>query len=80
MIRTEMNRRGYRTMNHVWDKIVSLKPDWHQLNLGEIYKEKMDAGYLEICYWNLREKWLCGGIKNDDWQKIEERKLMLDTL
>ena len=70
MVRAEMNRRGYRTMNSVWDKIISLKPDWNYLSYDEIYKEKMNNIYLEICYYNLYEKYLCGGIDGYDFGKI----------
>ena len=35
------------------------------------YKEKMNDTYRIICYYNLKEKWLCGGIKNEDWMKID---------
>ena len=71
-LRQEMTRRGYRTMNSVWDKIVSLKPDYTILPLSEVYKAKMNDEYFTICYYNLREKWLCGGINGADWNKIEE--------
>ena len=37
-VREEMTKRGYRTMNSVWDKITSLKPDWTRLPHNEIYK------------------------------------------
>lgn len=70
-VRSEMTSRGYRTMNSVWNKITSLKPNWNQLPLEEIYKEKMNHDYLIICYFNLKEKYLCGGIKQQDWDKIE---------
>ena len=70
-VRKEMTRRGYRTMNSVWDKITSLKPDWKQLPYNEIYKEKMDNTYLDICFYNLYEKILCeGGIKEPDSSNI----------
>lgn len=72
MIRTEMNRRGYRTMSSVWEKITSLKPNWNYLSYDEIYKEKMDDDYLEICLYNLWEKYLCNGIKEVDIQNIIE--------
>ena len=39
-IRQEMTARKYRTMNSVWEKIVSLKPDWKLLPLEEVYKKK----------------------------------------
>ena len=71
-VRQEMTRRGYRTMDSVWNKIVSLKPDWELLHLVDVYLEKMDNTYLEICSWNLYEKYLCGGISDEDMKEIEE--------
>ena len=70
-IRSEMTSRGYRTMDSVWNKITSLKPDWNELPLDEIYKEKMNKDYLTICYYNLYEKYLCGGISQDYWNLID---------
>ena len=70
-VREEMTRRSYRTMNSVWDKITSLKPDWKPISYDEIYKEKMDNTYLDICFYNLYEKILCeGGIKEPDSSNI----------
>lgn len=75
-VREEMKKRGYRTMDSVWNKIISLKPDWKLLPLSDIYPEEMDNTYWEICYYNLKEKWLRGGIINEDWQKIENFNLI----
>lgn len=72
-VREEMTRRGYRTMNSVWEKIISLKPNWIQLPHNEIYKEKMNKDYLTICYYNLYEKYLCGGIEQDWWNLIDTK-------
>ena len=69
-VREEMTKRGYRTMNSVWEKIVSLKPNYYLLSLNYVYPEKMNTLYLNICYYNLYEKYLCGGIKEEDWDKI----------
>lgn len=69
-VRKEMTDRGYRTMNSVWDKITSLKPDWQRLPHNKIYEDKMDAIYLTICFYNLYEKYLCGGISRNDWWMI----------
>lgn len=71
-VRSEMTSRGYRTMDSVWNKITSLKPNWHQLPHDEIYKDRMNDIYLTICYYNLLEKFLCGGISSEDWGKIYE--------
>lgn len=59
-VREEMTKRGIRTMNSVWEKIISLKPNYTILPLNEVYKEKMDKLYLKICYYNLYEKYMCG--------------------
>lgn len=69
-LRQEMTKRSYRTMDSVWNKIISLKPDYKKLPFEDIYKEKMDNIYLEICYYNLYEKYLCKGILYEDWEKI----------
>ena len=69
-VRQEMTNRGYRTMSSVWDKITALSADYKILPLEEIYKEKMDNTYLKICFYNLYEKILCGGIKEPDSSNI----------
>ena len=69
-VRQEMTHRGYRTMDSVWKKIVALKPNWELVHLMDIYPQKMNDTYLEICSWNLYEKYLCGGISEEDMKKI----------
>jgi uncharacterized protein (TIGR02328 family) len=59
-LRQEMSNRNIRTMNSVWEKIISLKPNYTILPLEEVYKEKMNDIYLKICCYNLYEKYLCG--------------------
>ena len=70
-VRDEMTKRGYRTMDSVWNKITSLKNDYKILDIDEIYIDWMNDTYLDICYYNLYEKYLCGGITDNDWQKIK---------
>ena len=70
-IREEMSCRGIRTMDSVWNKITSLKSDYHFLPLEEIYKEKMDNLYLKICYYNLFEKYLCGMFSEEEYLPIK---------
>ena len=77
-VREEMTKRGYRTMNSVWEKIVSLKKGWTLLPLNEVYKEKMNEVYMKICSWNLYEKYLCGGITEEDMKKIEEKYININ--
>ena len=79
LVRGVMTERGYRTMDKVWDKIASIKSDYKE-NLFQlqpfdtIYSDWMNDEYFIICYYNLKEKWLRGGIKDEDWNKIEEKR------
>ena len=65
-IRQEMTRRGYRTMNSVWEKIIALNPVWELIPIEEVYKNKMNDFYLTVCYYNLYEKYDCGMFDNFD--------------
>lgn len=71
MVRDEMTKRGYRTAEYVWQKMVSLKPDYNLINPYHVYQAKMNWQYFLICYYNLYEKWTCGGISNEDARKIK---------
>jgi len=59
-------------MDSVWNKIVALKQNYTILPLEKVFFNKMDDIYLNICYYNLYEKYLCGGIDYEDWRKIDE--------
>ena len=70
-IREEMTHRGYRTMNSVWEKIISVTNEYNILPINELFPEWHNDTYWTICYYNLKEKWMCGGIKDEDWEKID---------
>lgn len=73
-IRQEMTRRGYRTMNSVWEKIIALNPVWELIPIEEVYKNKMSDFYLTVCYYNLYEKYDCGMFDNfDPIEKVYRR-------
>lgn len=71
-LREEMTARGYRTMNSVWKKIISLKQDYAILHQSEVYPYQFNQTYKKICFYNLLEKYMCGGITLSDWEKIED--------
>ena len=70
LIRREMSSRGYRTMDSVWNKIESLNPSWSIVPYEDLYAQKMNDMYFTICFYNLFEKGLCGGIPDNEMQKI----------
>lgn len=78
LVRAEMTKRGYRTMDSVWNKIVALKPDWKEVQFWELYFNWMDDEYETICYYNLMEKYRCGGISKEDWFKIQKQHFPFD--
>jgi uncharacterized protein (TIGR02328 family) len=72
MVRQEMTRRGYRTMENVWTKINSLVSDdsWKACVYSSIFPKEHNVRYFLQCYYNLQEKYDRGGISEADWQKI----------
>lgn len=66
----EMCNRGYKLdLTKFYDCFAKDKIDY----MKEPYPEKMDDEYLAICYFNLLEKYRCGGVTDEEWQKIDER-------
>lgn len=39
----------------------------------EVYPDWMNNRYLTQCFYNLQEKYDCGGINHTEWKKIEEK-------
>ena len=74
-VRQEMTRRGYKTMDSVWNKIYCTREsDYGEIEIvppEKLFPNWHNDTYWIICYYNLKEKWLCGGISNDDWNKID---------
>ena len=71
-LREETKNRQIRTMNTVWEKIISLKPNYNLLPIEDIYPDKMNDTYLKICYYNLFEKYLCGMFGEEEYNNIEK--------
>ena len=69
-IRQEMARRGYKTMDKVWNKIVALKPNWQLIETYNLFPEWHNERYLIQCFFNLQEKYDCGGLSKDDYIAI----------
>ena len=73
-IRQEMTKRKYRTMNSVWKKICSIcENNYNLLPIEKIYPKWHSNRYLGQCYFNLEEKYDCGGIIEKDFEKIREK-------
>lgn len=75
-VRQEMTRRGYRTMESVWNKILSTREvDYGEqqiLPLKDLFPDWHNNRYLTQCYHNLEEKYDCGGVTEESFKKISE--------
>lgn len=70
-IRTEMTRRGYRTMESVWCKILDTNDGAFELvRCEELFPGWHNNRYLTQCYYNLEEKYDCSGISEEAFEKI----------
>lgn len=70
-----MTRRGYRTMDSVWDKIYCTREtDYGEIEfipLEELFPGWHNDRYLEQCYFNLEEKYDCGGVDEEWFKKVQ---------
>lgn len=70
-VRTEMTKRGYKTMDRVWQNIISVaNGDYNILSKEELFPNWHNHRYLAQCYYNLEEKYDCGGISQEEFYKI----------
>ena len=71
-----MTRRGYRTMESVWNKIYCTREvDYGEMEivpLEELFPGWHNDRYLAQCYYNLEEKYDCGGVAPEWFEKIRE--------
>ena len=79
LVRAEMTKRGYTTMNSVMNKIESpLTEERVEIPFKELYSSWHNMRYLKQCYYNLQEKFDCGGISKEDWARIERKMHKLE--
>ena len=74
-VRQEMTRRGYRTMESVWNKIYCTREsDYGEIEivpLEDLFPGWHNDRYLEQCYFNLEEKYDCGGVDEEWFKKVQ---------
>ena len=65
----EMRKRGYNADFYKFNRYFEPFP--HISGHNELFKHWHDDRYLLQCYYNLQEKYDCGGITEDEWKVIE---------
>lgn len=78
-ILNEMRKRSYKVSGESYERLVN------NLRLGRdyfydgilinrnIYPDWMDERYLKQCYYNLQEKYDCGGLTDEEWDRIQKK-------
>lgn len=81
----EMTRRGIKITTATMNKLYDCLKEYCNVivdNDKPIFKNWHDFAYMDICFYNLNEKFLCGGITNEDWEKFKnvyfERRTLLN--
>ena len=78
-VRQEMTRRGYRTMDSVWNKIYCTRAtDYGEIEIlpiEDLFPGWHNNRYFAQCYYNLEEKYDRGGINEEQFNKIREKFL-----
>ena len=80
---TEMKRRGYSITMASWialdENLMYSEEEGYFANEDDfiydpnkLFSEWHNDRYLRQCYYNLQEKYDCGGITDEEWQKIED--------
>ena len=68
-----MTFRGYKVNGDAFDKYgLNPSPKSDGLLYTELFKDWHNDRYLKQCYYNLQEKYDCGGILDNEWQQIEK--------
>lgn len=73
----ELKRRNYKVsekaMKTCFDNILSCNNFETNSTHFEIFPEWHNKRYLKQCLFNIQEKYDCGGIPENEWEKIEEK-------
>lgn len=72
LIYHERLNRGLKASTTVRNKIHSLCDTDSKVTYDELFSEWHTDRYLRQCYYNLQEKYDCGGISQEEWKKIEK--------
>ena len=76
LLECEMAKRGFRfNMDrfHDWLRNKDGNVPYPYPAYDELFADWHNERYLKQCYYNLQEKYDCGGITNEEWMKIVER-------
>ena len=72
-----MEMRGYIVSSATHERIDKLSAVVPYYVVYSVYPEKFNERYLMQCYYNLQEKHDCGGITDEEWNRILDKTYSL---
>lgn len=79
LVLKELKNKNYHIRQDTFQKFLTYmeisENDFNSVNikLSDIYQDWHNDRYFLQCYYNLQEKYDCGGINEEEWMKIEEQ-------
>lgn len=70
MIWVEMCKRGYEAKFEMFSKWYPQEQPFYKYDYAELFSGWHNWKYLRQCYFNLEEKHDCGGISDEEWERI----------
>lgn len=71
LVAREMTNRGYKVDTNKFWKHFSCGDTYRILELDELYAGWHNERYLKQCYYNLQEKYDCGGVTETKWKLLK---------
>lgn len=78
LVEKEIRKRGYCPQKSILEKLETInksffneKENYYSCKYNKIFEFWHNDRYFFQCYFNLQEKYDCGGILEDEWAKIK---------
>ena len=72
LIYNEMRKRNYKTNMNKFEKYFNGENGEVQIqSTGQVFKDWHNTRYLRQCLYNLQEKYDCGGITKDEYDRLK---------
>lgn len=73
LVAEQMRKRGYKCDFDKFDQYFTYPHEKHMVPMYDLFEGWHNERYLRQCYYNLEEKFDCGGIRQEDWRKVHDR-------
>ena len=75
LILLEMKKRKYNVRNETIAKLNKYTnfEYYNDVRFNDLFSDWHDEDYLDICFYNLLEKFRCNAIKPEEWDRIVNR-------